>query len=253
MLVPKEELSRTVYHTVQQTLRSDPRNRFDGYDAVLDFREFVTFILTPSVATMLIQEDTGMVYSISVVNAIRRATSILDGVTDVSFNSGQGRAPRATEPQPAQRNYPKLSPGQPRENLRAQLLYPSPATPDPTLREQNLSTSSLEKRHPTTFSAQDDRAHRNRIAAQKSRNRRKAELSYLERRVSELEEENRQLRVCLLVARNEPQCNQTTAQNNNTELRERLMALEKGWEVVVAAAQVLDANGRGGGTSLTGS
>ncbi|KAJ7899167.1 hypothetical protein B0H14DRAFT_3543495 [Mycena olivaceomarginata] len=220
MLVPKEELSRTVYHTVQQTLRSDPRNRFDGYDAVFDFREFVTFVLTPSVATMLIQEDTGMVYSISVANAIRRATSILDGVTDVSFNSEQGRAPRATEPQA----------GQPRENLRAQLLYSSPATPDPTLREQNLSTSSLEMRHPTTFSAQDDRAHRNRIAAQKSRNRRKAELSYLERRGK-----------------------QTMAQKNNTELRERLIALEKGWEVVVAAAQVLDANGRGGGTSLMGS
>ncbi|KAJ7803005.1 hypothetical protein B0H14DRAFT_3778820 [Mycena olivaceomarginata] len=104
----------------------------------------------------------------------------------------------------------------------------------------------------TTFSAQDDRAHRNRIAAQKSRNRRKAELSYLERRVSELEGENRQLRVCLLVASNEPQGKQTTAQKNNTELRERLIALEKGWEVV-AAAQVLDANGRGGGTSLMGS
>jgi hypothetical protein len=89
MLVPKEELSRTVYHTVQQTLRSDPRNRFDGYDAVFDFREFVTFVLTPSVATMLIQEDTGMVYSISVANAIRRATSILDGVTDVSFSTSQ--------------------------------------------------------------------------------------------------------------------------------------------------------------------
>ncbi|KAJ7882756.1 hypothetical protein B0H14DRAFT_2565150 [Mycena olivaceomarginata] len=85
----------------------------------------------------------------------------------------------------AQSNYPELGPGQQRENLKGQLRYPRAATPDPTLQEQNLTTSSPEKRHPTTSSSvnQDDRAERNRIATQNSRDRRKAQFAYLERRV----------------------------------------------------------------------
>ncbi|KAJ7696613.1 hypothetical protein B0H14DRAFT_800946 [Mycena olivaceomarginata] len=127
----------------------------------------------------------------------------------------------------------------------------------PPSTQKNYSTEQMEKlRDQTRLSSgatlnpiplkvvkQDSRTHRNRIAAQNSRDRRKAQFSYLERRVSELEEENRQLRASLLVASNEPECEQTTAQKNNKELRERLMALEKGWEAVVTAAQALDTNG----------
>lgn len=79
MLVVEEEwLSRTVCNTVQETLRADIENEFDGYDAVFCFRQFVTFVLTPFVATMLIQEDTGMVNSMKEATAIPRATGILD-------------------------------------------------------------------------------------------------------------------------------------------------------------------------------
>ncbi|KAJ6575892.1 hypothetical protein B0H10DRAFT_2103686 [Mycena sp. CBHHK59/15] len=70
-----------------------------------------------------------------------------------------------------------------------------------------------------------------------SRNRRKAQFSYLERRVSELEEENRQLRAGLLVASTqldprkaeEQKCEQAKARENEG-LRERIKTLEKGWD-----------------------
>ncbi|KAJ7713178.1 hypothetical protein B0H14DRAFT_3902038 [Mycena olivaceomarginata] len=101
MLVVKEEqLSRTVCHTVEETLRAHTWNQFDGYDAGFDFRQFVTFVLTPFVATMLIQEDMGMVYSMNEANAIRRATSILDGGiqpidTGISYSAHVMRASEA--------------------------------------------------------------------------------------------------------------------------------------------------------------
>ncbi|KAJ7888196.1 hypothetical protein B0H13DRAFT_2342050 [Mycena leptocephala] len=69
------------------------------------------------------------------------------------------------------------------------------------------------------------RADRNRIAAQNSRDRRKAQFSYLERRLSELEEENRQL---LFAARSAPaqQDARKAAEQENEVLRERLKDLE---------------------------
>ncbi|KAJ7828332.1 hypothetical protein B0H13DRAFT_2437836 [Mycena leptocephala] len=100
------------------------------------------------------------------------------------------------------------------EKLRDQMRLPSAATLNPI---------------PLKVVKQDSRAHRNRIAAQNSRDRRKAQFSYLERRVSELEEENRQLRLA--------SSSRLMSRSNNKELRERLMALEKGWEAVVTAAQ----------------
>ncbi|KAJ7818119.1 hypothetical protein B0H14DRAFT_2840617 [Mycena olivaceomarginata] len=101
MLVVKEEqLLRTVCHTVEETLRAHTWNQFDGYDAAPDPRQFVTLALTPFVATMLIQEDMGMVYSMNEANAIRRATSILDGGiqpidTGISYSAHVIRASEA--------------------------------------------------------------------------------------------------------------------------------------------------------------
>jgi hypothetical protein len=76
MLVAEEEqLSRAVRHTVQKTFDAKTWNPFDGYDAVFGLRQFVAIVLIPFVATILIQEDTGMKYSINEANVIRRATS----------------------------------------------------------------------------------------------------------------------------------------------------------------------------------
>ncbi|KAJ7495773.1 hypothetical protein B0H11DRAFT_1910517 [Mycena galericulata] len=111
----------------------------------------------------------------------------------------------------------------------------------PTLQEHNIAASSVKLKRPRTTSS-EDRAHRNRIAAQNSRDRRKAQFSYLERRVSELEEENRQLRAGLFVAAaqqnpgmaEKQECEQAKARENE-ELRERIKTLEKGWDAVMKA------------------
>ncbi|KAL1945785.1 hypothetical protein VTO73DRAFT_1787 [Trametes versicolor] len=88
------------------------------------------------------------------------------------------------------------------------------------------------------------RAHRNRIAAQNSRDRRKAQFSYLEQRVSELEEENRQLRAGMgLTApphhsheqKDEEREKDRARERENEELRQRVKTLEAGWEAVMKA------------------
>ena len=111
------------------------------------------------------------------------------------------------------------------------------------------------KRPRTTASAttseerKEARAHRNRIAAQNSRDKRKAHFSYLERRVAELEEENRRLRAGGLVPpptiplstvlplhddrlRSE---RESQKERENEELKARIRTLEKGWEAVMTA------------------
>lgn len=88
------------------------------------------------------------------------------------------------------------------------------------------------------------RAHRNRIAAQNSRDRRKAQFSYLEQRVSELEDENRQLRAGMgLTApphhsheqKDEEREKDRARERENEELRQRVKTLEAGWEAVMKA------------------
>lgn len=97
------------------------------------------------------------------------------------------------------------------------------------------------------------RAHRNRIAAQNSRDRRKVQFTYLEHRVAELEEENRRLRAGIYVSpststvsepdvatiEHEPEQQRKRQEEQreleNQELRERIRTLEKGYEAVVRA------------------
>jgi len=89
------------------------------------------------------------------------------------------------------------------------------------------------------------RAHRNRIAAQNSRDKRKAHFAYLEQRVNELEEENRRLREGMglpQLGRSEEQKvldmqRETAKERENQELKERIKSLESGWSAVVAALQ----------------
>ncbi|KIY67903.1 hypothetical protein CYLTODRAFT_436809 [Cylindrobasidium torrendii FP15055 ss-10] len=83
------------------------------------------------------------------------------------------------------------------------------------------------------------RAHRNRIAAQNSRDRRKAQFGALERRCAELEDENRRLRAGYGVVAPAPapakSPEQEARDRENEELRERIKTLEKGWDAVVKA------------------
>ena len=124
---------------------------------------------------------------------------------------------------------------------------PSPA---PTLTE----SSSSRKRSRSDISPDDRRearAHRNRIAAQNSRDRRKAHFSYLERRVAELEEENRLLRAGMPlplslstpvpppatapIQAHEDSNNKQPRDRENEELKQRIKSLENGWDIVMRA------------------
>ncbi|KAG1832419.1 hypothetical protein EV424DRAFT_25590 [Suillus variegatus] len=108
------------------------------------------------------------------------------------------------------------------------------------------------------------RAHRNRIAAQNSRDRRKAQYSFLERRVNELEEENRRLRAGVPItipaspsagSTSEPEVvtieqeqerkrkrAEEQRERENSELRERIRTLEMGYEAVLRTLATQGAN-----------
>ena len=109
----------------------------------------------------------------------------------------------------------------------------------------NTSATTSEER-------KEARAHRNRIAAQNSRDKRKAHFSYLERRVADFDEENRRLRAGGLVApptiplstfgsvfpaTDDRQRTEREIQKEreNEELKARIRTLEKGWEAVMKA------------------
>ncbi|KAJ8515583.1 hypothetical protein ONZ45_g7002 [Pleurotus djamor] len=153
------------------------------------------------------------------------------------------------------------------------ISLPSPS-PEPT--SATTSTSNLQSASASSSSAQpsrkrprtevsseerkEARAHRNRIAAQNSRDRRKAQFHHLEQRVHELEEENRLLRASIGLAsisasahNNPPPPKQPTAEElrekENQELKERIRTLERGWDAVVKA---LAAQGLPTGIPLSG-
>lgn len=127
------------------------------------------------------------------------------------------------------------------------LSLPSPQSDAalPVVTVSNVPTSGPSRKRPrselTPEERKDARAHRNRIAAQNSRDRRKAHFSYLERRVAELEEENRQLRAGMGLSdtsRSEEskyQEKEKARDKENQELRERIKTLEQGWDAVVKA------------------
>ncbi|KII87971.1 hypothetical protein PLICRDRAFT_176720 [Plicaturopsis crispa FD-325 SS-3] len=125
------------------------------------------------------------------------------------------------------------------------LSLPSPSThasPSPSPKSEhsdsNVAGPSRKRARTESTTAQDERkearAHRNRIAAQNSRDRRKAQFTYLERRVAELEDENRRLRAggSSQAAADEKE---KARDRENEELKERIKTLEKGWDAVVKA------------------
>ncbi len=116
---------------------------------------------------------------------------------------------------------------------------PSPAPTSPEAgppRKRSRSEVTPEER-------KEARAHRNRIAAQNSRDRRKAQFTFLERRVAELEEENKQLRAGMGLAQlrhsedtsSEQREREKARERENEELKERIKTLENGWDAVVKA------------------
>ena len=96
----------------------------------------------------------------------------------------------------------------------------------------------------TAEQRREARAHRNRIAAQNSRDKRKAHYTYLETRVAELEEENRRLRAGVDLSQVttaddrfvSPEKESVQARENR-ELKERIKSLESGWAAVIKALQ----------------
>jgi len=97
----------------------------------------------------------------------------------------------------------------------------------------------------TSEQRKEARAHRNRIAAQNSRDKRKAYFTHLESRVGELEEENRRLRASMglsQLAESEEQKDaflkrESSIERENEELKERIKTLENGWNAIVQALQ----------------
>jgi len=96
----------------------------------------------------------------------------------------------------------------------------------------------------STEQRREARAHRNRIAAQNSRDKRKAQFAYLENRVAELEEENQRLRAGMGISQSTSADNKTVSPEResvqareNRELKERIKSLESGWSAVIKALQ----------------
>ncbi|EJD52809.1 hypothetical protein AURDEDRAFT_120387 [Auricularia subglabra TFB-10046 SS5] len=108
-----------------------------------------------------------------------------------------------------------------------------PPAPAPSRKRPRSDMSAEERR--------EARAHRNRIAAQNSRDRRKVQFASLSTKVAELEEENKQLKDELSKYRSQqqpvpqivPTFTDTTRERENEELRERVRSLERSWETVV--------------------
>ncbi|KAF9650866.1 hypothetical protein BDM02DRAFT_3185023 [Thelephora ganbajun] len=96
----------------------------------------------------------------------------------------------------------------------------------------------------STEQRREARAHRNRIAAQNSRDKRKAHFVYLEKRVAELEEENQRLRAEMGLSQFIAADTNTVSPEGelvqareNRELKERIKSLESGWSAVIKALQ----------------
>ncbi|KAL0058157.1 hypothetical protein AAF712_015182 [Marasmius tenuissimus] len=121
--------------------------------------------------------------------------------------------------------------------------YSSP-TPEPEPSAPGPSNTNPRKRARSEVSPEERRearAHRNRIAAQNSRDRKKAHFSHLEQRVAELEDENKRLRASMSLPSASTAGTAKTKEEEerkekeNAELRARIATLEQGLEAVVKA------------------
>jgi len=81
----------------------------------------------------------------------------------------------------------------------------------------------------TAEERREARAHRNRLAAQSSRDRKKVQFEALSTRVSQLEHENRSLRLGLSTSSSSSVADDALAKEN-AELRARIEQLEQAWQ-----------------------
>ncbi|KAI0316510.1 hypothetical protein OF83DRAFT_1172833 [Amylostereum chailletii] len=122
---------------------------------------------------------------------------------------------------------------------------PSPSSTKSRPRPDDNDDDHPRKRSRTDLTAderKEARAHRNRIAAQNSRDRRKAQFSALEQRIAELETENYALRTTVGVSAlrdtEQHRAVESARERENQELRERVRTLEAGWDAIVKALQL---------------
>ncbi|KAI9437461.1 hypothetical protein H4582DRAFT_2129342 [Lactarius indigo] len=119
---------------------------------------------------------------------------------------------------------------------------PAKSRPAPTSNE-DAAPRKRSRSDMTADERKEARAHRNRIAAQNSRDKRKAQFSALEARIGELEAENRALRAGIahshpVAIDNAQQRAVDAAREAETRaLRERVRTLETAWEAIIRTLQ----------------
>ena len=146
------------------------------------------------------------------------------------------RIPR-THPMSSTSPYSSPSPS---ESSSSTTLRPTSTRDDSSVMEppRKRARSDL-----STEQRREARAHRNRIAAQNSRDKRKAQFAYMEKRMAELEEENQRLRAGMGLSQFTPSAKSVSLEREsvqareNRELKERIKSLESGWSAVIKALQ----------------
>lgn len=104
-------------------------------------------------------------------------------------------------------------------------------SPEPQRETEPNVTTGQKRRSRTGFTPEERRearAHRNRIAAQSSRDRKKAQFSELSARVAELEAENRALKLGGHLSI--PQLSDSSIVQENAALKARVQQLELAWQ-----------------------
>src|SRR5260370_2799418 len=145
-------------------------------------------------------------------------------------------------------------PSSPSSSLSSHPPIPSPSStttskpaaksrPAPTYNQDGAPPRKRSRSDLTPEERREARAHRNRIAAQHSRDKRKAQFSALEARISELEAENRALRAGtthpprMNADSPEQRAADAAREAENNTLRERVRTLENAWEAIIRTLQ----------------
>ena len=119
---------------------------------------------------------------------------------------------------------------------------PAKSRPAPTSNQDDTAPRKRSRSGMTPDERKEARAHRNRIAAQHSRDKRKAQFAALEARISELEAENRALRAdttypSRMNGSPEQRAADAAREAENCALRERVRTLETAWEAIIRTLQ----------------
>src|SRR6266478_6094540 len=115
--------------------------------------------------------------------------------------------------------------------------------PAPTSNQDGAAPRKRARSDITPEERKEARAHRNRIAAQHSRDKRKVQFATLEARISELEAENRALRAGtthpprMNVDSTEQRATDAAREAENRALHERIRTLESAWEAIIRTLQ----------------